>query len=338
MAKGLGRMDRGFGLGSVKRSLPPKAAGLYPTKGKGLGEYGTVKFPSILEAYNRDSDFKRWKLGMDYYFGSGRTWGDYQILSLARFLPGAVSGISRDIVTLFPSKTSPEKAWYTGIRTRGSIILPQPIQSSDLTLNTSPADEADHTLTYDVSGILTSTQVAVFGNFIGDQFEDTASGTSYPDDIISKPAGSIALTLIAVSPGAMTLTFALSKAYTRIEKNGRIYWDKVKYDRDDPAIWNTSGSRHLCSSHKFFAAALTTWAVPSQTSISQMARLTRLTLSPCRTPTGRSTLLGNEKALVTTGNGALCRSELKSARSASISMHCGGSAASPGMSQVITRR
>ena len=81
MAKGLGRMDRGFGLGSVKRSLSPKAAGLYPTKGKGLGEYGSVKFPSILEAYNRDSDFKRWKLGMDYYFGSGRTWGDYQILS-----------------------------------------------------------------------------------------------------------------------------------------------------------------------------------------------------------------------------------------------------------------
>ena len=252
MPKSLGRMDRGFSLGSVKRSLEPKAAGLYPSKGKGLGEYGTVKFLSILEAYNRDSDFKRWKLGMDYYFGSGRTWGDYQILSLARFLPGAVSGISRDIVTLFPSKTSPEKAWYTGIRTRGSLILPQPIQLSDLTLNTAPADEADHTLTYDVSGILTTTQVAVWGNFVGDQFEDTASGTSYPDDIISKPAGSIALTLIAVSPGAMTLTFALSKAYTRIEKNGRIYWDKVKYDRDDPAIWNTSGSRHLCSSHKFF--------------------------------------------------------------------------------------
>ena len=109
MAKGLGRMDQGFGLGSVE-GLPPKAAGLYPTKGKGLGEYGTVKFPSILEAYNRDSDFKRWKLGMDYYFGSGRTWGDYQILSLARFLPGAVNGISRDIVTLFLGKQA-LKAW-----------------------------------------------------------------------------------------------------------------------------------------------------------------------------------------------------------------------------------
>ena len=113
MTKSLGRMDRGFGLGSVKRSLPPKAAGLYPTKGKGLGEYGTVKFPSILEAYNRDSDFKRWKLGMDYYFGSGRTWGDYQILSLARFLPGAVSGISR---CLTPWSF---KAWFTAFITAG---------------------------------------------------------------------------------------------------------------------------------------------------------------------------------------------------------------------------
>ena len=54
MAKGLVEWTEP-GLGSVKRGLSPKAAGLYPTKA-GLGEYGSVQVPSILEAYNRDWD------------------------------------------------------------------------------------------------------------------------------------------------------------------------------------------------------------------------------------------------------------------------------------------
>ena len=46
------------------------------------------QFPTIIEQYNRESDYKRWKLGQEYYFGSGKTWGDRQINLLARFLNG----------------------------------------------------------------------------------------------------------------------------------------------------------------------------------------------------------------------------------------------------------
>ena len=254
MPKGLGgaKLDRGFSLSSVSKMPGVRADGLYPRMGKGLGEYGTITFPTVLEAYNYKSDFKRWKKGQDYYFGSGRSWADLKIRSIARFNPGAVSGQSKDIVTTFPSDKSPEKTWYVGLRTRGSIILPQPLSSSAITLNTSDPDPSNHTLVYDVSGVLTATQVGIFNVFLGDQFEDTASGPNYPDDLVSKPAGSVALTLIAANSSALTLTFDLSKAQGRIERNGHIYWKAFEYDPSNPKAWDTSSGRHLCSAHKLF--------------------------------------------------------------------------------------
>ncbi len=253
MPKGLGtKLDRGFSLSSVNKMPGARADGLYPQLGKGLGEYGSITFPTIIEAYNYKSDFKRWKKGQDYFFGSGRSWADLKIRSIARFNPGAVSGQSKDIVTTFPSDKSPEKTWYVGLRTRGSIILPQPLSSSAITLNTSDSDPSNHTLVYDVSGVLSATQVGIFNVFIGDQFEDTASGSNYPDDLISKPVGSVALTLIAASTSSMTLTFDLSKPQGRVESNGHVYWKAYKYDPSAPTTWNTSSGRHLCSAHKFF--------------------------------------------------------------------------------------
>lgn len=253
MPKGLGpRMDKGFGLSPLSRPMRQRSAGIYPSKGQGLGEYGGVAFPSVIEAYNRESDYRRWKLGQEYYFGSGKSWGDYQIHSLARFVTGAVDGSSKDIVTLFPSSTSPESAWYVAMRTRGSVILPQPLTAAAITLNTSDPDPSNHTLTYNVSGVLSPAQVGIFSVFIGDQFEDSASGPSYPDDLIGQPAGSVALTLIAANPGSMTLVFDLSKPQGRIQKNGRIYWSRLPYSPSSPTSWNTSGVRHLCSSFKMF--------------------------------------------------------------------------------------
>jgi len=252
MSKRVGsRLDRGFRLSSLTK-VPSRAEGIYPRKGSGLGEYGSVAFPTVLEAYNHDSDFKRWKLGQDYYFGTGRSWGDLQIHSIARFNPGAVSGQSKDIVTLFPSKSSPEKAWFTGMRTRGSIMFPAALNSSHITLLTTDPDPANHRLVYDVSTILTPIQVAIFSVFLGDQFEDTASGTTYPDDLISKPAGSVALTLVDTSTGGMTLTFDLSRPQGRIERNGRIYWKELEYDPSSPTVWDTSSGRYLCSAFKMF--------------------------------------------------------------------------------------
>lgn len=246
------RLDRGLGLGSVQRSRPPRAPGLYPRQGEGLGEYGSTAYPTVVEAYNRSTDFKRWRLGQEYFFGTGRTWGDYQIHSLARFVTGAVDGSSKEVTTLFPAAGSPEKAWYVSCRTRGSLLLPQPLTSAQVSLNTGDPDPANHTLTLDVSGVLSPPQVAVFAIFIGDQFEDSASGPTYPDDLVERDAGSVALTLLAANPGALTLTFDLSRPAGRVARNGRIYWSRLGYDPAAPTVWRLDQGRHLASSFKFF--------------------------------------------------------------------------------------
>jgi len=254
MGKGLGAasLGGGFGLNSITRGLTPRAKGLYPNKTSGAGEYGTILFPTVLENYNRTTDYKRWQLGQAYYYGTGRSWDDKALYSNTRFSTGAVSGVSKDIVTMFPSKSSPERTWYAGLRTRGSIILPQPLSASAITTFTSDPDPSNHRLVYDVTGVLTSAQVGIFNVFLGDQFEDTASGPNYPDDVVSKPEGSIALTLLEANVGAMTLTFDLSKAFTRVKKSNTLYWKKVDYDPAAPRVWDTSNGRHLCSSHKLF--------------------------------------------------------------------------------------
>ena len=90
---------------------------------------------------------KSWKLGQEYYFGKGRSWGDQQLNILARFLNGLLPFSdeinergSREVVTVFPSSTSSENAWYVATRVRGSFLLPQPITSSRVTLNQSDPD------------------------------------------------------------------------------------------------------------------------------------------------------------------------------------------------------
>ncbi len=249
---GAASLGSGFGMQSMSRGLKPRAKGLYPNKTSGAGEYGTALFPTVLEQYNQTTDYKRWQLGQAYFYGLGRSWDDKYLYSNTRFSTGAVSGVSKDIVVMFPSKSSPERTWYVGCRTRGSIILPQPLSASAITTFTADPDPANHELVYDVSGVLTASQVGIFNVFIGDQFEDTASGPNYPSDVIEEPVGSVALTLKAASVAGMTLTFDLSKAYGRVKVNNTIYWKKLDYDPASPNLWDTSGSRHLCSSHKLF--------------------------------------------------------------------------------------
>lgn len=254
---------RGLGLPPINRQIKPKAKGIYPDATTGAGEYGSVQFPTIVEAYNRDSDYKRWKLGQEYYFGKGRSWGDQQLNILARFLNGTANFSdeinqrgSREVITVFPSSTSSENAWYVATRVRGSFLLPQPITAARVTLNQSDPDPSNHTLVLDVSGIYNVDQLAIYNVSIGDQFEDSAIGPNFPDDLVEKDAGSVALTLIGVSTGSMTMTFDLSRPHRRVEVNKKIYWKREPYDPDDPEIptytFNTDGTRYLCSSFSFF--------------------------------------------------------------------------------------
>ena len=264
MAKRLGS-DPGRNLKppSIRNPIKPKAKGIYPDATTGAGQYGSVQFPTVVEAYNRDSDYKRWKLGQEYYFGKGRSWGDQQLNILARFLNGTANFSdeinqrgSREVITVFPSSTSSENAWYVATRVRGSFLLPQPITAARVTLNQSDPDSSNHTLVLDVSGIYNVDQLAIYNVAIGDQFEDSAIGPNFPDDLVEKDAGSVALTLIGVSTGSMTMTFDLSRPHRRVEINKKIYWKREPYDPDDPEIptytFNTDGTRYLCSSFSFF--------------------------------------------------------------------------------------
>ena len=63
MGKGLGAasLGGGFGLNSITRGLTPRAKGLYPNKTSGAGEYGTILFHTVLENYNRTTDYKHWQ-------------------------------------------------------------------------------------------------------------------------------------------------------------------------------------------------------------------------------------------------------------------------------------
>lgn len=254
MGRGLGSpLNQGFGLTGVARPMRSTTKGIYPSKGSGLGEYGSTAYPTVLEAYNRDSDYKRWKIGQEYFFGSGKSWADYQIHSLTRSLldTGEASSISRDVTTFLPSRTSPESAWVVTCRTRGSVILPQLLQNADLTTETGNPEEAEHRLILDVSGTLSADQIRNWEIYIGDQFEDSAFGTTYPNDLIPEPVNSIAFTLVEVDPVGGKLKFDLSRGFIRRQVNGRIYWALLEYDRRNPVYWRRDGSRYLCNSFRF---------------------------------------------------------------------------------------
>lgn len=264
MGKGLGsRPNRNFGLPSMRRPVRQQSKGIYPDASTGAGEYGSTQYPTIIESYNRESDFKRWKMGQEYYFGTGKSWGDRQINILARFLNQNASLSdeidtrgSKEVVTIFPSSTSPEGAWYVATRVRGSFILPNPIQAAHITYNTNDDNPSNHTFTYNVGSQYTPEQLAIYFSVIGDVFEDSANGPSFPDDLVEKDVGSVGFTLIGVSLGSMTLTFDYSKPYRRVERNKNIYWKQEPYDPEDADLpvyrWKDDGSRHLCSSHSFF--------------------------------------------------------------------------------------
>lgn len=254
MKRGVGSpLNPGFGLSGVSRPVRQGLNGIYPNKSSGHGQYGGTAYPTVIEAYNRDSDYKRWKYGQEYYFGAGKTWADFSVNTLVRSLldTGEASSIARDVTTFLPSNTSPESAWAVTIRTRGSVILPQAIEASDITITTDHPQEQEHRLILDVSSTLSADQIRNWEIYIGDQFEDSATGLVYPNDLIEKPVSSIAFTLVEVDPVNGLLVFDLSRGFVRQLFNGRISWRLLQYDRRNPVYWQRNGSRYLCNSFRF---------------------------------------------------------------------------------------
>lgn len=248
------------GVGPAMRSpaflgaQPSRAAGSYPSKGAGLGEFGSTAYPTVLESYNRNSDYRRWKLGQEYYFGAGRSWADVEVASLSRRVGAAPGDEVGVLTTQFPSSTSPERSWQVSCRPRGAIVIPEPLEAIKVSANTSSPDLSAHTVVVQLGGSVSVHQLELYRACIGDPFEDTATGTARYDDLVKRPSGSIALTLAEVDTLLRRLYFDASRPAGRVERGGRIYWSSLEYDPADPIPWALDGSRHLCSSFKFFCS------------------------------------------------------------------------------------
>lgn len=248
------RLNKGLGLAPVDR---PAKTPRTSTGSRGSEVPGGTYYPSVLEAYNRDSDYKRWRAGLDYWQGSGKSWGDLEKLYLLRSFRdyGARPGPQLVSATYFPSNSSPEGAWTVVCRRRGTVILPQPITLADISLQIDLPQPEQHRLVLDVSGTLSTAQVEAWRSFIGDQFEDSAESAAYPQGLISDPIEVVAYTLVDVDPAEGKLLFDLSRPFVRRRASTeklRAFWQRATYSRSSPLLWRSDGSRYLCSSHRFF--------------------------------------------------------------------------------------
>jgi len=229
----------------------PKAIGSYPTKGDGLGEFGGTAYPGLLEAYARESDQGRWRAGVELYYGVGDSWSASQLLSVARLAAGAGGSEIPLVTTLFASKGSAEKAWHVTTKVRGSVLLPVPITAERVRLVRIDPDPTKHRVVLDATGILGRTELRAFRTLIGDQFEDSAIGPTYPLDLMQTPMDAVALTLVDVDVAARQLIFDLSRPIGRVWRGGRLYWQPLEYDPVTPISWRTAGDRHLTNSATF---------------------------------------------------------------------------------------
>ena len=262
MARGVGpRLGRGLRFDPIDRPQRPRAPGTYRAGWQRGDGSGGANYPTVLEAYNRDSDYKRWRAGLDYWQGSGKSWADLQAAFLVRSFrdDGALPGPELVTITYFPSGSSPESAWSVVTRRRGAIILDQALSSADISFDTSDSDTSLHRLILDASSTLTAAQLGEWKAFIGDQFEDSAEllpGTSHPRPSL-EPVDTLAYTLVEVDAAGGRLLFDLSRPYVRFRPNrrrDRTFWRRLPYDPLTPLGWRNDSSRYLCSSHRFFCS------------------------------------------------------------------------------------
>lgn len=249
------RLDRGLGLDRIDRPQRTPRVGTYPNRQRGGGQYGSTAYPSVLEAYNRDSDYKRWRTGLDYWQGRGRGWADLERTYLVRSFRdyGALPGPQQNTVTLFPSGGASGGAWTVVNRRRGALLLNEPLLQNDITFDTSLRDPSQHRLILNVSHSLSPAQIALWGDFIGDQFEDSATDRVLPYGLLEDPIDTVAYTLVEVDPAGGKLLFDLSRPYMRRRPNRAIprsFWQRILYDPLRPLSWRADGTRFLVSSHR----------------------------------------------------------------------------------------
>lgn len=245
-------MARGVGRSMAARlSLAPIARpGAVSPEGRRRGD---TYYPSVLEAYNRDSDFSRWQRGQALYQSLGDRFGrQVSRLLLAQLVDDGTARTWQPLSTVrFPGGAA-DGAWTTCWSQRGALILPAPLLSSDISIDNTSPRSSQHRLIVDVSSSLTALQLEGLKAYIGRQFENGATGGRFPTDLTEPDDLTYAFTLVEVDATGGRLLFDLSRPFTRKRILGRAYWTKLPYRPNAPLGWAGDQGRYLISSDAFF--------------------------------------------------------------------------------------
>ena len=254
-SKGLGSLagktSKSLGLDRIDRPNAKRVKGIYPT-GDDAGVYGGRAYPTILEQYNRDSDYSRWRSGQQYFQGIGQQFADLEYGAIARIYTAEGTREISTITTKFPSKTSNDFSWVSAKRARGDVLSLLPFVFEMARLDQNPADPSQDRLVVNAKALFARDQFqpAHCQLMVGDQLEDGfVSRTGEPP--LQGLAGSIALTLVEIDEEEQTLSFDLSRPFGRVATpQGNIKWTKLQYNPADPYLFEFG--RHLGTANRFY--------------------------------------------------------------------------------------
>ena len=233
-----GKTTKSLGLDRVDRPNAKRVKGIHP-RGDDAGRYGGTRYETILEQYNRRSDYQRWRHGQQFFHGVGHSSSDRVIGVQSRFMLGERLNVAETILTMFPSANSSDNSWTAARRIRGSVVSATPFDRSRATLDQNSGDPSQDRLIYRVADEFSDDQLLMkhLQLLVGDQIEDSFTGPE-PRDRQEEAVGSTALTLVGVDPEERTLVFDLSKPQGRVlTRNNKLRWARLEYDPGDP--WKT---------------------------------------------------------------------------------------------------
>ena len=254
-SKGLGSLagktSKGLGLDRVDRPNAKRVKGIQPT-GADAGQYGTTRYPTVIEQYNRDSDYSRYRAGQQYFHGIGQPLTDIQTPAAAKLYGGEDLVTVHTVTIKFPSRSSNDASWMTAIRRRGDVVSKVPFTFEMARLDQDSSDPAEHRLVVKADEMFSENclkpghcQLSI-GDQIEDSFIDAQGG-----DPQTGLAGSVALTLVEIDENEKTLSFDLSRPFGRVAtEQGNIKWTKLPYVQSDPYMF--AFGRHLGNSNKFY--------------------------------------------------------------------------------------
>ena len=235
-----GKTTRSLALDRVDRPNAKRVKGIYP-RGEAAGRYGGTRYATVIEAYNRESDYSRWRHGQQFFHGVGHSMTDRTIGVFSSFLLGARVIRAETVLTLFPSKSSSDHSWTAARRIRGHVLSAVPFERSRCRLEQNASDPSADRLIYQISDEFTDEQFEMkhLQLLVGDQIEDSFSGPELRDRQ-DEAIGSTALTLVGVDATNKTLSFDLSRPAGRVlTRNKKVRWARLAYDPGDPwaTVW-----------------------------------------------------------------------------------------------------